>query len=119
MDEKQLVKSLASQIEDMYDDDFIILWNDFCEDNRYYEDIIYANSEDTFEDLFRGQSLYDMACEFYDNKDWNPNDSYCQAGKWLKSFDKIDMKDFDLDTLARWLINEDLIDEYNFEIEEE
>ena len=75
-DEKEY-ENLEDAVKDVFDslseNEKVILWNEFCEDEKYYDDRIYDMDE---LDYIYSDSTPSEILELARGNDFNPNDSY-------------------------------------------
>lgn len=105
---------IKDEINNLDESSKVSLWNDYCEANNYYDDMIEYNDID--------EILYGCTPSQVLNKidsKYSRYDKYCCWDGYgeLCSFNDIDDSDFDIDGLADWIYdNEDALgylDEYD------
>lgn len=66
------------------EDELVGEWNDYCEENSLYGEEIYPNTEDTFEEIMRNETPFEIAaCAF--RSAWNPGEKWVQYDVYLRS----------------------------------
>lgn len=114
---------VREQIEDLTVEEKIAMWNEYCEQICYAEDIIEENDLD---ELLAGKSPSEVASIACTDA-YNPYDDYvCFDGYGkLKSFSYINEYNspFEMNDLVDWVVdNEDTLgyfDDYDVEVEED
>ena len=57
---KQIEDLVIDTIDNMSDSEMIDLWNEYCDNNRYYDDRIEYFDEGVFNDLMSGKTPYEI-----------------------------------------------------------
>ena len=118
------LEKIKEAITDLTDGETVVLWNDYCEANNYYDDYIEYNDID---ELLYGLKLSEVLNRV-DADNYNDCDKYCAYNGYgqLYSFDYVDDNDspFDLNSLAQWIYEnedacgyldeDDLTDHFNY-----
>lgn len=117
------VEKIRKQLLDMArgaDDrwDLVELWNGYCEESNYSDDIIYYNDIDGMENYFSSiADFYHRLGEYVESDDFFAFDG-CGI---LNSFDCLDniYSPVDFDLLAEWLAGDELrCRQYDIEIDD-
>lgn len=114
---------VREQIEDLAVEEKIAMWNEYCEQICYAEDIIEENDLDKLFELLEGKpsEVASIVC----TNAYNPYDDYvCFDGYGkLKSFSYINEYNspFEMDDLVKWVVdNEDTLGYFDtYEVEED
>ena len=113
---EQIENLVIDTIDNMSDSEMIELWNEYCDDNRYYEDRIEYFNESVFNDLMARKTPYEIY-QIIDNSDISFFDDYCRYnGEEFNTFTDI-YDSIDIGDLVEWIIEEEN-DLCNFEIDE-
>ena len=113
---KQIEDLVTDTIGNMSDSEMIDLWNEYCGDNRYYNDRVEYFDESVFNDLMSGKTPYEIY-QIIDNSDISFFDDYCHYdGYELNTFSDV-YDSIDIDGLVKWVIEEEK-DLCNFDIDE-
>ena len=99
------IEKVKDRIDKLYEGSKVSLWNDYCEANNYYDDMIEYNDID---ELLYGCTPSEVLDRI--DKNYSQYDEYCSWDGYgeLCSFNDIDDSDFDIDVLASWIYdNED------------
>lgn len=126
MNEQNLREEIADIFDGMTEDDLIYYWNEYCQNNSYYENMIHYQEE--FDDYCSGMSPLEIA-GFVDGSDITNCKYFCVDLYGLKTGDYFDDLS-NIDDLIDYCINcyesigipeiDDLLDEFfNQEDEEE
>lgn len=103
---KQIEDLVTDTIDNMSDSEMIELWNEFCDDNRYYDDRIEYFDEGVFNDLMAGKTPYEIY-QIIDNSDISFFDDYYRYdGYELNTFSDV-YDSIDIDNLVEWVIEEE------------
>ena len=112
---KQIENLVTDTINNMSDSEMINLWNEYCDNNRYYDDRIEYFDEGVFNDLMSGKTPWEIY-QIIDNSDISYNDDYCHYdGYELNTFSDV-YDSIDIDNLVEWGIEEKK-DICNFDID--
>ena len=112
---KQIENLVTDTINNMSDSELIDLWNEYCDNNRYYDDRIEYFDEGVFNDLMAGKTPYEIY-QIIDNSDISFFDDYCRYnGYELNTFSDV-YDSIDIDDLVEWVIEEEK-DICNFDID--
>jgi len=114
---KQIENLVTDTINNMSDSELIDLWNEYCDNNRYYDDRIEYFDEGVFNDLMAGKTPYEIY-QIIDNSDISFFDDYCRYNGYdeLNTFSDV-YDSIDIDNLVEWVIEEEK-DICNFDIDE-
>lgn len=97
------LEKIEEAIADLDDGEKVALWNEYCEANNYYDDLIEYNDID---ELLYGLKPSEVLNKV-DLSNYNDYDKYCayNGSGELYSFDYVDDDDspFDLDSVAQWI----------------
>lgn len=103
---KQIEDLVTDTIDNMSDSEMINLWNEYCDDNRYYDDRIEYFDEGVFNDLMAGKTPYEIY-QIIDNSDISFFDDYYRYdGYELNTFSDV-YDSIDIDNLVEWVIEEE------------
>lgn len=115
------IDKIKDEINNLDEGSKVSLWNDYCEANGYYDDMIEYNDTDELLYGLKPSEVLDRI----DKNDYSQSDRYCAVDGWGEyvSFDYVDGDNspFDLSALAQWIydnedacgfINEDDITDY-------
>lgn len=101
MDYKKLTKVADDRQFVGLDADLVARWNEYCENNSYYDDMIY--SMDEFDELMEGRSPHEIARMVFYGHDFNPNYDWF----WFNGYGNLESSDYtnqycpiDLDAIA-------------------
>lgn len=113
MEKENKIKELKELLENLTDSELVDVWNEYCDNNRYYDDKI--NYMDWLDDDLQSKTptqIIDMIDE-----DFNTNDKYYKYTIWgIESFSDINDYIY-FDVLANYILdNKDAL--YNDEIRE-
>ena len=113
---KQIENLVTDTINNMSDSELIDLWNEYCDNNRYYDDRIEYFDESVFNDLMAGKTPYEIY-QIIDNSDISFFDDYCRYNGYdeLNTFSDV-YDSIDIDDLVEWVIEEEK-DICNFDID--
>ena len=113
---KQIENLVTDTINNMSDSELIDLWNEYCDNNRYYDDRIEYFDEGVFNDLMAGKTPYEIY-QIIDNSDISFFDDYCRYNGYdeLNTFSDV-YDSIDIDDLVEWVIEEEK-DICNFDID--
>lgn len=103
---EQIENLVIDTIDNMSDSEMIELWNEYCDDNRYYEDRIEYFNESVFNDLMARKTPYEIY-QIIDNSDISFFDDYCRYnGEEFNTFTDI-YDSIDIGDLVEWVIEEE------------
>ena len=92
----------------MTETELIELWNEFCNDANYSDDIIYHNDEGAFEKM--GFTIR-QTCAARDRGDYDFDDLYIVLDGYGNPMSSNDAIEFvDEDNLIEWLLQDDKLD---------
>ena len=92
----------------MTETELIELWNEFCYDANYSDDIIYHNDEETFKQM--GFTIR-QTCAARDRGDYDFDDLYIGLNGYGNPMSSNDAIEFvDEDNLIEWLLQDDKLD---------
>jgi len=92
----------------MTETELIELWNEFCYDANYPDDVIYHNDEETFDHM--GFTIR-QTCAARDRGDYDFDDSYISLDGYGNPMSSNDAIEFvDEDNLIEWLLQDDKLD---------
>lgn len=100
------------ELRDLSGHRLIELWNEFCDDQRWNDDIIYENDEDFFNGQYTGTNAAWNAALSVANGDWNFRHDYVR----LNGYGNVEsgningaVKDWiDYDALSEWVESENI-----------
>lgn len=117
--EENIRTQVLEMAESRYRWDLAQLWNDYCQEVGYMDDIIYVNDIDDMDCYFKSIADFYRAMGEYNEHD----DFYAYNGYGIfNSFDKLtsEYSPIDFDLLIEWLMDDAFrCKQYNIEIDEE
>ena len=103
-----LEDTLNGVLDGMSTDDIVDAWNEYCQRDKYYDDMIYRNDPSFFMDNYTKESMWSLV-KHISHGNYNSNDNYVVYSKQtgnLNSFDYLcdTYCPYDQSSLVGWLI---------------
>lgn len=120
MTNEKLANILAAQVREMHEDDIVYLWNEYAYDCRP-DDVIYENTEDVLDEIFRTPSEAIRAI-YFGNYTFNDPYMFFNGYANLESIYSVlndENSIFYMDELVEWLIEDDRYTNYDFDVDDE